>query len=69
MAKYPINNGKPWSPDDLSQLKKLVKEDTPTRLIAMKLGRSPQAVQARAFANKLSLKPTNQSPYNRQNKK
>jgi hypothetical protein len=69
MAKFPINNGKPWSPDDLSQLKKLVKEDTPTRLIAMKLGRSPQAVQAKALANKLSLKPTNQSPYNRQKKK
>jgi hypothetical protein len=30
----------PWSKDDLKQLRTLIKENTPTRLISMKLKRS-----------------------------
>ncbi len=65
MAKAPVNHGKQWTPDDVKQLKQLAKENTPTRVIGMKMGRTEDAVRAKAGENDLSLKPTNQSPYNR----
>jgi hypothetical protein len=68
MAKTPKNNGKPWTPADVKQLKQLVKENTPTRVMGLKLERTPVAVQAKASQEGISLKPTNQSPYNRQKK-
>lgn len=63
MAKLPKNSGKPWSAADLKELKALAKGNTPTRLIGLKMGRSPDAVQSRASKEGVSLKPTNQSPY------
>ena len=63
MAKSPKNSGKPWSAADVKELKQLAKGNTPTRLIGLKMGRSPDAVQSRASKEGLSLKPTNQSPY------
>lgn len=65
MAKPPANHGKQWSDQDIAQLKKLAKENTPTRVSGLKLGRTADAVQAKASEIGLSLKPTNQSPYNR----
>ncbi len=65
MAKPPANHGKHWTPTDVSQLKELAKENTPTRVVGLKLGRSEDAVRAKAAENNVSLKPTNQSPYNR----
>lgn len=62
----PVNEGKPWSEADIALLKQLIRQNTPTRVIGLKLGRSPEAVQAKAAQLGLSLKPTNQSPYNRQ---
>ena len=67
MTKVPANHGKQWSTKDLSQLKTLAKENTPTRVAGLKLGRTPEAVQAKASEIGLSLKPTNQSPYTRRN--
>jgi hypothetical protein len=61
----PKNAGKPWSPEDVKQLATLAKGNTPTRVIGLKLGRTPEAVQGKATVEKISLKPTNQSPYNR----
>jgi len=49
----------------VKQLKQLAKEDTPTRVIGLRMGRTPAAVQAKASDAGVSLKPTNQSPYNR----
>jgi hypothetical protein len=66
MAKKPTNHGKTWTKQDLSNLKKLVKENTPTRVIGLKLGRTEDAVYSEASKENISLKPTNQSPYNRQ---
>lgn len=37
-AKSTINAGKPWTQDDLKQLKPLVKGNAPTRVIGLKLG-------------------------------
>ena len=52
----------PWSQDDLKQLKTLIKENTPTRLIAMKLKRSEISVRGKVQRDGLSLRPTNRSP-------
>ncbi|MBP32418.1 hypothetical protein [Methylobacterium sp.] len=66
MAKKPTNSGKGWSATDVRQLKQLAKGNTPTRVIGLKMGRTAAAVQSKASAEGVSLKPTNQSPYNRQ---
>jgi hypothetical protein len=34
MAKSPRNSGKTWTPGEVSQLRQLVKGNTPTRVIA-----------------------------------
>lgn len=56
------NDGKPWSEDDLQTLKTLITENTPTGLIAMKLGRTEDSVRDKVAAEGLSLAPTNRSP-------
>lgn len=63
MAKAPQNNGKPWSKEDIKELKQHVQENTPTRVIGIKLGRSPDAVYSKSASEGISLKPTNQRPY------
>jgi len=69
MANKPSNHGKSWSKDDLSNLRKLAKQNTPTRVIGLKLKRTETSVYSKANEAKISLKPTNQSPYNRRKKK
>lgn len=59
----PANSGKPWTPGQNTQLKNLAKGNTPTRIIGLKMGRSPSSVESKAAELKVSLKPTNQSPY------
>jgi hypothetical protein len=68
MSKSTRNTGKPWTPADVKQLEKLADQNTPTRVIGLKLGRTPGAVQQKASQEDISLKPTNQAPYNRQKK-
>ena len=63
MPKSTANTGKPWSREDVSELKKLAKQNTPTRVIGLKLGRTPAAIQSKASSQQISLKPTNRSPY------
>lgn len=65
MPKYTRNTGKGWTPQDVKQLKQLANENTPTRVIGLKLGRTEGAVRSKAGEEGVSLKPTNQSPYNR----
>ncbi|MFA5168255.1 MAG: hypothetical protein WC530_06980 [Candidatus Omnitrophota bacterium] len=65
MAKYNRNSGKQWSSQEIQQMKGLVRQNTPTRVIGLKLGRTEDAVYAKASDEGISLKPTNQSPYNR----
>ena len=48
MAKTLSNHGKQWSPADVSQLKQLAKQNTPTRVIGLKMGRTEDAVRAKA---------------------
>ncbi|HEX5456373.1 MAG TPA: hypothetical protein VFW77_03325 [Candidatus Saccharimonadales bacterium] len=63
MSKKPANSGKAWTSGQEAQLQKLAAGNTPTRLAALKLGRTPAAVQNKASDLGISLKPTNQSPY------
>lgn len=65
MAKKPENHGKTWTAGQEKQLKQLAKENTPTRVIGLKLGRTEPSVRGKASELGISLKPTNQSPYNR----
>ena len=65
MGKEPKNSGKQWTDQQVKELKKLAKENTPTRVIGLKLERTEEAVRTKASEEKVSLKPTNQSPYNR----
>jgi len=69
MAKTPKNHGKPWTPSDVKQMKQLARENTPTRVMGLKLGRTEDAVYGKASDEGISLKPTNQSPYNRRGSK
>jgi hypothetical protein len=68
MAKPPSNHGKGWSPEEVAQLRTLAAQNTPTRVIGIKMDRTESAVYAKASAEGISLKPSNQSPYNRQKK-
>ena len=63
MSKSTRNTGRPWTGSQESQLRSLANRNTPTRVIGLKLGRTPAAVQAKASEKGISLKPTNQSPY------
>lgn len=65
MAKSTRNSGKSWTSGAKAQLKSLAAGNTPTRVIGLKLGRSEAAVRSQAAKQGTSLKPTNQSPYNR----
>jgi hypothetical protein len=68
MTKKPTNHGKPWTEKQVDQLQKLVNQNTPTRVIGLKLGRTEDAIYSKASEEEISLKPTNQSPYNRRKK-
>ncbi|MEY9590581.1 hypothetical protein ABIA06_002872 [Bradyrhizobium yuanmingense] len=63
MAKSTRNSGKPWKPTEVSQLKQLAKGNTPTRVIGLKLGRTPAAIYKKAADEDISLAPTSQRPY------
>lgn len=65
MPKSTRNSGKAWTPAQVKELRELARRNTPTRVIALKLGRTAAAVQKKASEAGISLKPVNQSPYNR----
>ncbi len=65
MPKYTRNSGKPWTSNDVNQLRQEARQNTPTRVIGLHLGRTEDAVRNRASEEGVSLRPTNQSPYNR----
>lgn len=65
MAYYTRNTGRVWSATDESRLRTLAKQNTPTGVIGLKLGRTKDAVRAKTHELGVSLRPTNRSPYNR----
>lgn len=68
MVKYNRNSGKQWSKEDVKKLEQLADKNTPTRVIGLILGRTPNAVYTKASLEEVDLSPTNQSPYNRRKK-
>lgn len=62
VSKSTRNSGKAWTPSSVKQLQQLAKGNTPTRVIGLKLGRTPNAVYGKASEKGISLKPTNQRP-------
>ena len=65
MAKYNRNSGKSWTKSEVAKISQLAKHNTPTRVIGLKLGRTENSIYTKASEKGISLKPTNQSPYNR----
>lgn len=65
MARYERNSGKQWTKPEVSKLRSMAKQNTPTRVIGLKLGRPVSGVYAKASDEGISLRPNNQSPYNR----
>ena len=65
MAKIPTNHHKPWTWSEISYLERLAAQNTPTRVMGIKLERTPAAIAQKASQERISLKPPNQSPYSR----
>lgn len=65
--KIPANNNKSWTNEDVNKLKKMA-GTRPTGIIAYELGRSENAIYAKASKEDISLNPSNRSPYNKHNK-
>lgn len=57
----PPNRHKPWTPEDLSELRRLVSEGQPVPMIAKALGRSQESVAARARQERVSAAPADTS--------
>jgi hypothetical protein len=56
---YHRNNGQPWTAEDDKKLALLAKQDTPTPVIGVKLGRTVAAVYKHASDLQISLEPPN----------
>lgn len=67
-TKSTRNTGEPWTKENVKELKMLVKQNTPTRVIGLKLGRTEASVRSKVRMEGLSLMPPNRSPYNRRTK-
>lgn len=63
VSKSNRNSGKSWSKTDVSTLKQLAKGNTPTRVIGLKIGRTPASIYTKASELNISLQPPNQAPY------
>jgi hypothetical protein len=65
MSKYERNSGKAWTAQEIRTLHDLARQNTPTRVIGLKLGRPESGVYSKASEQGISLRPPNQAPYNR----
>ena len=62
------NTGKRWTTTQVRQLRQLARQNTPTRVIGLKLGRTEHAVRTKASEKGVSLKARNQSSLYRRKK-
>lgn len=65
LPRYIRNLGKAWTLQEIQKLRDLARKNTPTRVIGLLLGRTEESIRTKACEIGISLKPTNQSPYNR----
>lgn len=68
-TKKPAHHRDPWTDSQEAQLKQLARGNTPTRVMGIKLQRTEDAIRSKAHDLGVSLKPTNQRPYNRRTNK
>lgn len=68
-TKSTRHHAEDWEAAHVRELKTLIKENTPTRVIGLKLGRTESAIRDKVSELGLSLKPTNQSPNTPRKKK
>jgi hypothetical protein len=66
--KYKRNLREPWSSQDVGTLRQLARDNTPTGVISLKMGRTETAIRGKAQREGISLGPANRSPYNRRAK-
>jgi hypothetical protein len=59
LPNYIRNKGKAWTEVQVKQLKEMAKEDTPTPVIGLKLGRTVNSVYTKASQEGISLMPPN----------
>lgn len=62
MGKQHRNSGQLWTRPQRQTLTRLARQNTPTGLIAWKMGRSESAIYSQAARQGTSLKPPNRSP-------
>ena len=62
------NTGKRWTTTQVRQLCQLARQNTPTRVIGLKLGCTENAVRTKASEKGVSLKSKNQSSFYRRKK-
>jgi CopG antitoxin of type II toxin-antitoxin system len=62
------NTGKRWTTTQVRQLRQLASQNTPTRVIGLKLGRTENAVRTKASEKGVSLKSRTQSSFYRRKK-
>lgn len=65
---YKRRSRQPWSSAEVRTLKQLARGNTPTGVMSVKLQRPVAAIRSKAQREGISLKPVNQSPYNRRSK-
>jgi hypothetical protein len=66
--KYKRNMRDAWSREDVKTLRQFAKDNTPTGVISLKMGRTPTAIRSKAQREGISLGPSNRSPYSRRAK-
>jgi len=64
LAKTPKNHNKPWTPMQVKKLEQMAAR-RPVGIIAYELGRTTDAVRAKANEEGFSMKPPERKPYNR----
>lgn len=57
------NSGQEWSDEQLAELRELAGGNTPVGVMSVKLGRSEDAIRAKAKAEGITLAPPNRPPY------
>ena len=57
------SSGEQWTDEDLATLRELAHGHTPTGVMIVKLGRTEDAIRAKAEAEGISLAPAHRPPY------
>jgi hypothetical protein len=57
------SSGRAWTEDQVRQLRELAEGNTPVGVMSVHLGRTEDAIRAKAEAEGISLAPPNRRPY------